>query len=55
MNREDMIAAVKWIIENNSKDSKIGAVKIYDFWAISPSYAIRDGKPTHKDTGEVYK
>ena len=54
MNREDMIAAVKWIVENN-KDARIAAVKVFDFWALSPSYTIKDGKPTHKDTGEVYK
>ena len=54
MNREDMITAIKWIIENN-KDSRICAVKIFDFWAVSASYSLRDGKPTHRDTGDVYK
>ena len=54
MHREDMLKAIQHILQNNT-DPKIAAVKIYDFWGVSPSYKIKDGKPVHKDLGTEYK
>lgn len=54
MNREDMITAIRIIFENNS-DPKIAAVKVFDFWAVSPSHKVKDGKLIHKDLGTEYK
>ena len=54
MNREDMLKAIQFILDNN-KDPKVAAVKIYDFWAVSPSYMIKNGVLVHKDLGTEYK
>ena len=42
MHREDMLKAIQHILQNNT-DPKVAAVKVYDFWAVSPSYMIKNG------------
>lgn len=50
MNKEDLLKAFQFIIENNS-DKVIAANLIWDLWMNHPSYAIVAGKVVNKETG----
>jgi len=51
MTKEDLLKAMKLIIEANAKDSTRASNLIWDLWQAHADYTILKGKVIHKDTG----